>query len=142
MTTSVRSQIVQTKEVRRTMTPKVKIAILISVCVAFGYLGIHFLAGCSTPMTAKQRSTWMLGTYNSQYADYLNQIGYAVDQSGELVKVREVTLTPERKKALASRKEVLTEVYPLILLYSQSASKGLTPDRALEDQIVALLNRL
>lgn len=114
------------------------VAVLVCVTASVSFLGCPI-----QQMTAKQRATSMMGTYNSQYADYMNQLGYAFDPGQDKwVKVRDVQFTDDRKKVLSERKKILMEVYPLIQTYQSAVSGGLEPSRSIENQIIALLNRL
>ena len=97
-----------------------------------------FLFGCpavqgSKPisqMTPKEKVTWMMGVYNSQYKDYQIQAAQAEK------------LTPEAKDLLKKKKGALEKVYPLIKMYDGYVQTGALPDTEVEASIISLLNSL
>ena len=94
-------------------------------------------------MTPKEKTTFMLGVYNSQYADYMSQTGYSWDgEKKEYVKISTPTLSDERKEVLKKKKEILTKLYPLIKMYDSVANTGVVPSHEVEQQIFDLLNNL
>jgi disulfide oxidoreductase YuzD len=94
-------------------------------------------------MTPKEKTTFMLGVYNSQYADYMSQTGYSWDgEKKEYVKISTPTLSDERKEVLKKKKEILTKLYPLIKIYDSTVNSGAAPNREVEQQIFDLLNNL
>lgn len=92
-------------------------------------------------MEPKERATWMLSVYNSQFSDYMNTAGF-VKQEGKWVKVAEPELSEAQKKLMREKKKLLTDVHPAIKLYSGYAETGVIPDDELETMIVSKLNQL
>ncbi len=97
---------------------------------------LAMVAGCAmfggksfTSMTPKEKATFFMGTYNRQYDSYK-------------VDVVKPNRTAEDNKALATRKEILTKVYPLISTYDLAANSGQPITKAQEDAIMALFNQL
>jgi uncharacterized cupredoxin-like copper-binding protein len=80
-------------------------------------------------MNSKQKATWMNEVYSFQYDDYKMMAAMP-------------NLTENQKKAMRTKKKVLTEVWPLINLYSGYVDTGIIPAVELESQIMSLLNRL
>lgn len=80
-------------------------------------------------MTSKEKATWMLSVYNAQYDDYKFQAA-------------RLDLDEVQKKLLRSKKEVFTEVYPLIMTYTGYVDSGVIPVPELETMIVTNLERL
>jgi hypothetical protein len=78
-----------------------------------------------------ERATWMMGIYNSQYRDYMNVVS-------------QPNLSDTQKDILKTKKQILTELYPLIGVYADmvAADPSIPPDRETEDKILALINRL
>ena len=80
-------------------------------------------------MSAKEKSIWMMGIYNGQYADYE-------------VQAARTDLDEAQKEVLRNKKKILTEVYPLIGVYSGYADSGIIPAVDLESLIVQNLEQL
>jgi ABC-type glycerol-3-phosphate transport system substrate-binding protein len=80
-------------------------------------------------MTPKQKVTIMMGIYNAQYDDYK-------------LKVAIPNLTEEEKQVLRTKKQVLTQVYPLIQSYDLIQAAGGTPTAEAEANIMQLLSNL
>ena len=96
------------------------------------------MIGCAGPqqptqsfsdMTPKQKATWMMGVYNAQYDDYK-------------LKVSLPNLTNEEKSILRTKKDVLTQVYPLIQAYDMAQAGGGVPSATTERQITGMLTML
>jgi hypothetical protein len=104
--------------------PILLILALLSGCAALGLGTKDF-----TSMSSKEKATFFMGIYNRQYNDYKTQVGLS-------------TLTPEQKKVLVVRKEILLKAYPLIAGYDLIAAGGQIPLQAQEDSIMSLLNQL
>jgi len=108
-----------------------------------------FAAGCATmpqgksftDMSPKEKATYFYGIYNRQYSDYMSQVGYA-KQGEEWVKVSDPELSDELKDILKTKKNLLSQVYPLIQLYDNQLQFNGTPSPATEQQIYDLLNKL
>ncbi len=104
--------------------------------VALAMVILAMVAGCATlglqdftKMSPKQKATYFMGVYNRQYADYKTQVAMP-------------NLTADQKKMLTIRKQVLTQVYPLISTYDLAVASGQPTTRAQEDAIMALFNQL
>ena len=80
-------------------------------------------------MNPKEKAVWMLSVYNAQYEDYKFQTA-------------RVDLNEDRKAVLRVKKQILTEVYPLISVYSGYAGSGIIPAVDLETAIITNLERL
>ena len=80
-------------------------------------------------MAPKEKGVWMMSIYNGQYADYQAQ-------------ATRIDLNEAQKKILREKKEIMTEVYPLILTYVGYAESGIIPSVSLETMIVTNLERL
>lgn len=93
-------------------------------------------------MTPKERGTWMLSMYNSQYEDYMMTTGYTKNFQGEWEKTSSPELTESQKEVLRDKKKLLTEVYPAIKVYVGYAESGVIPDADLETMIVSKINQL
>lgn len=98
-----------------------------------------FLSGCMTldinrpkpisEMTPKERGAWFLGVYNSQDKDYRNMVARS-------------DLTNDQKKVLRDKKVIMVQVYPMIKTYNTYIDSGAVPTKAVEDQIIQLINDL
>lgn len=125
--------------------------IIIMVLLAFLFAG---LVGCQgmlpatsgakdiSQMTPKEKSTWMLGVYNSQYADHRTQTGWQLDTNGNWVKVSNPELSKDKREILQQKKDLLKRMYPLIKIYDGYIEKGVVPSRDTEQQIIDIINRL
>ena len=104
-------------------------------CLSIIFLVCLFLAGCTTVQkawsewTPKEKAVWMNATYNRQYDDYIKIVNLP-------------NLMPDQKTALRIKKEILTEAWPLLKLYSHYAENGQIPAVELEAEIMKLINRL
>jgi len=112
-------------------------------------LFVSLLAGCPMQqaksvqdMTPKERVTWMLGVYNSQYSDYMTVTGHTRGADGGWTKTSAPQLSDGQREVLRQKKQALQKVYPLIKAYDGYVSSGVTPSRAMEDEIVGILNSL
>jgi hypothetical protein len=79
--------------------------------------------------TPKEKAGWFLGTYNAEYDDYMLQ-------------AKSPNLTDAQKQVLRVKKEILTQVAPMLGAYAGYVEKGVIPPSELELQIMQLLNRL
>lgn len=104
-----------------------RIAILLALSILF--VGCAHNTKTFDQMSPMERSIWMLGVYNAQYDDYKFQAA-------------RVDLDEERKAVLRVKKQILTEVYPLIAVYSGYAESGIVPAVDLETAIITNLERL
>jgi hypothetical protein len=112
---------------------KIPILFLISVMLC-----VPMIAACPggggksfVEQSPTERATWMMGIYNSQYRDYMNVVS-------------QPNLSDTQKDILKTKKQILTELYPLIGVYADmvAADPSIPPDRETEDKILALINRL
>jgi len=98
-------------------------------------LSLMFVVSCAgniktlNDMNPTEKAVWMLSVYNAQYEDYKFQAA-------------RVDLDEERKAVLRIKKQILTEVYPLISVYSGYAGSGIIPAVDLETAIIKNLERL
>ncbi len=104
-------------------------------------LSVMFI-GCVQTMTPKKQLTMMYGTYNSQFSQYMTDTGYTMDENGEWEKTFLTDFTEEEKKILRKKKEILTQMYPLIKVYD-SMVVGITPYSAeTEQELMNLIDQL
>lgn len=80
-------------------------------------------------MTSQEKVLYALKTYNAQYADYLNMVA----QPG---------LTAYQKVALKSKKQALSELWPLINQAKLALDEGKSIELTLLSKIGDLVNRL
>lgn len=103
----------------------------------FCLLVVVFMVGCTANLalkpwseqTPKERLTWMLGIYNAQDRDYRAMAALP-------------SLTEGQKKMMATKKAIMTQVYPLISLYGSVVEAGGIPSHETEQQILNMLNQL
>ena len=107
-------------------------------------LGVFLLIGCAgmqglpgeqpkvksiEEMTPKERATFFMGIYNAQARDYKAQ-------------VKRANLTNEQKEVLRQKKKIMSQVWPMINTYNAYVDSGAVPTKAVEDQIITLINDL
>ena len=80
-------------------------------------------------LTPKQKASWLMNTYNTQFDDYT-------------IKVKLPNLTNEEKKILRVKKDTLTYIYPLIQAYDLVVSRGGTPSKEVESEVMGLMNMI
>jgi len=105
--------------------------------IVFVMLAMMFIfSGCAgnqikpiQEWTPLEKATWFMSLYNSEYTSYQAQASAPF-------------LTEEKKAVLRIKKQVLTEVYPLIMLYEQYVDDGKIPSEALENQINVYFDRI
>lgn len=96
---------------------------------------LMFVIGCTqnikpiSEMTPKEKATFFLSVYNDQAINYKTLAS-------------DPTLTEDQKVILRQKKKLMTEVYPLIFLYSSHVDSGEVPDHATEMAIINYLDRL
>lgn len=117
------------------------ISVLIAILFLFVLLACPKMQAIND-MSSKEKAVWMLGVYNSQYSDYMITTGHNIDLNGNWVKTKEVNLSEDQKQVLREKKKVLSELYPLIMIYDGYVEKGLVPDREMEQKIIDLINRI
>ena len=107
------------------------VAILAGIVVAVIIAALLVMYGCATtqPLTAKQRATVILGVYNAEYNDTM-----AIMSSP--------TSTPAQRAMGAKKKVILTQIWPLLKIYTSIVDGGGTPDQQTEDQLMKLINQL
>ena len=104
-------------------------AIVLALCLT--------LAACATvnvgkpwnEWTPKEKAVYFMRIYNTQYADTM-----ALAKTG--------TLTEAQKKVVRAKKELLTQVRPLLIIYSGTVEAGGIPPADTEREILALINQL
>jgi hypothetical protein len=110
-------------------------------------IAIMFIGGCAgmqnpQEMSPKEKLIAAYGTYNSQYALYMYDTGYVLNADGKWEKVNSPDLSDAKKKVLRTKKEILIEMYPLLLLYDGMIT-GATPYSAeTEARLFRLIDRL
>lgn len=107
--------------------------------LSFVVVCLFFLMGCVTPggegpkplseMTPKEKATWMMGIYNAQARDYKAMVARP-------------DLTNEQKEVLRKKKDVMTQVWPMINTYNAYVDSGAVVNKSTEDQIIKLINDL
>jgi len=80
-------------------------------------------------MNPKEKATWGMSIYNAQYDDYKFQVA-------------RLDLDEAQKDVLREKKKVLTEVYPVLMLYNGYAESGVLPPMETEVLMINLLTRL
>lgn len=116
---------------------------IVAIFWLFLFISVFGLQGCSQKqVTSAQQVTSMMDIYNAQFTDYMYMTGYAKNSEGKWEKITEVYLTDDQKKLLKRKKEILTEVYPLISTYDKVVKSGGVTDPAAEAEIMRLLNKL
>ena len=113
--------------------------IITLVAVVILVLFLAFIYGCPglipgdlkspAEMTPKELSTWANGIYNAQYDNY------------EILAAR-TDLTEDYKVMLRKKKEILTELWPYLKLYTGYVDSGAVPTAELEAKIIGLVDRL
>jgi len=117
-----------------------KFLFVVVIVIALYAMALGSISGCITlgspdgpkritEMTPKEKGAWFLGVYNSQDRDYRNMV------------VR-TNLTNDQKNILRKKKEIMTEVYPMIKTYTIYIDSGAVPTKVVEDQIINLINDL
>lgn len=103
---------------------------------------IATIIGCVESMTPKKQLTMMYGTYNSQYAQYMTDTGYTMNENGEWKKTFFPAYTEDEKKILRKKKTILEQMYPLVKVYD-SMVVGLTPySSETEQELLNLIDQL
>lgn len=111
---------------------------LVLIALAFVFCTI----GCVESMTPKKQLTMMYGTYNSQYAQYMTDTGYTMNENGEWKKTFFPAYTEDEKKILRKKKTILEQMYPLVKVYD-SMVVGLTPySSETEQELLNLIDQL
>ena len=106
-------------------------AVLAAIAITVIIAALLVMYGCATtqPLTAKQRATVILGVYNAEYNDTM-----AIMSSP--------TSTPAQRAMGAKKKVILTQIWPLLKIYTSIVDGGGTPDQQTEDQLMKLINQL
>jgi hypothetical protein len=96
-------------------------------------LVLLLLMGCAgvkpiSEMSAQEKAAWFLTAYNAQYDSYLAQAAGP--------------LTDTQREVLRAKRQVLTELHPLLLLYAKFAYDGGIPPVEIEVQIIRYIDRL
>jgi len=77
-------------------------------------------------MSNKKNITTAYSVYNSQYAMYMTDTGHVLTERGDWEKVTNPVLSTEKKELLRKKKNILSQIYPLIKVYD-SMLIGTTP---------------
>lgn len=107
----------------------------------------------TTPLTPKQRVIWAANVYNAQYDLYLEQVlseeipyelRKSLKENPSLISQEMVRtdLTEDQKDVLRVKKQILTELHPLLLMAASYADQGMVPPEELESNIIRLVNKL
>ena len=110
------------------MVRRQRFFIAFCVLLCFASASCQYLGGAKLE-TPKQKAAFYMGLYNDQYQDYKQKIALP-------------DLTEDEKEILAVKKQVLSEVYPLITAYDLAIVEGGQDQEATEAEIKALFNRL
>lgn len=135
---------------------RTKLLVLVLVLVAFVFVGCQNNIKTPDEMTPKEKAAFFLSMYNKQFDGYLDTIIDPALPFAEREALKESikdgavlpadkmnpNLTNEQKDILRTKKEIMTEVYPLISLYTSYAESGSVPSAETETQIISLLDRL
>ena len=103
------------------------LAAIIVLCV----LTFAACAGVRTepPLTAKQQASIWLGIYNAQYDD-------------AMFVMSSPAATAAQKDIAKKKKEILTQVWPLLKIYVSAVDNNGTPTASDTAQLVELINKL
>jgi len=104
------------------------------IALATMVLMVALCVACATTKpfnqwSPKEKATWFLGLYNAEFDDYQLQASSP-------------NLTDAQKNILRTKKQILTQVYPMIGTYASLTNSGGVPSPELELQIMQLLNQL
>ena len=110
------------------------------IIIAFLFTGL--IAGCAhQELTSKHTALWMNKTYNVEYSEYLSH--FTVEDNGYVLRPG---TTEKQIEILKKKKTILTEVYPLIRIYTQYELDGYVPAGVImtevESRIMLLINQL
>jgi hypothetical protein len=103
--------------------------VVVFLLVSFGCIHKEGSLKPVSEMTPKEKATFFMSVYNSQAEDYKAMIA-------------KPNLTNEQKQVLRKKKEVLTQVYPLIQSYTTYVDAGAVPSPEVEASITDLINEL
>lgn len=114
----------------------------LAMAIVLMFWGLLLNQGCVAKQTipANQLIT-MYDMYNGQYTMYMMTTGYDMVE-GQWVKKRSPEMSEEKKKILRSKKQILTQVYPLIKTYDSFVRSGGDIPPHLQIQIMTLLDKL
>lgn len=112
--------------------------LLMALLIVIFSAGIY---GCGT-MTPKKQLVMMYGTYNAQYSQYMTATGYVMDEQGVWVKTTNPVLSEDQKKILRKKKEILTQMYPLIKVYDSMVVGTVPYSSATEQELMNLIDQL
>ena len=116
--------------------------LLLAFCFLFSGCALQGGSTDISKMTGQQKATFMMGAYNSQFGEYMRMTGYIAKDDGTWEKISNPVLSDDQKKALNKKRDILTQVYPLISLYTTAISTGQTVSLETEQQIFILLDSL
>lgn len=105
-------------------------------------LMILAVQACGVDMTPKKQLTMMYGVYNSQYTQYMVTTGYTMDEVGQWEKKTSPVLTDDQKKILRKKKEILTQMYPLVKIYDSMVVGTIPYSSATEQELLNLVDQL
>ena len=77
----------------------------------------------------KQKAVYFMKVYNAQYNDTMLMANMA-------------NATEAQKKVVRAKKEVLSRIYPLMIVYVGTVNTGGVPSSGAETQLLALINEL
>ncbi|ACL06218.1 hypothetical protein Dalk_4540 [Desulfatibacillum aliphaticivorans] len=105
------------------------IVLALVLAMAVGCANVQQAANDVQNMSPKAKATWMMSMYNTAYDDYAFQAS-AMD------------ISEDKRTVLRVKHDVLTEVYPLISMYSNYTKLGQIPPDDLTNNIIRLLGKL
>ena len=115
---------------------------LLQLCLLL--CAIAFLSSVVSCVTTppKKQLTMSYGIYNSQYSQYMTDTGYMVDDDGTWLKVDDPLLTEDQKNVLRKKKEILTQMYPIIKVYDSMVNGVIPHSSSTEQQLLDLIDQL
>jgi hypothetical protein len=121
-----------------------------SLLVAMLLMATLVFTGCPSgggksfaQMSPTEKASYMMSVYNSQYNDYMSQVGYTKNDAGQWIPPAvPPELTEAQKNTLRSKKDLLTKVYKAIQLYKGQMQFGGIPSMETEQQIMDMLNQM
>jgi hypothetical protein len=131
--------------------------------LALACVGALVLQGCASfglkpysAMTLEEKSLFLLKQYNKTYDNTFNQVldpSLTCVQKDSLraavlagvISASDIPLNPnltlEQKKVINAKKEILTKLHPLVLIFKTVVDGGGTPSAETEQQILDLIDQ-
>ncbi len=119
----------------------------------FCLLFVVLLVACAgVQMTHKDYMGWAWSIYNTQFEEYKRMVGLGGVPSTDLSKLTDeqkrkseeaiAGLSEEQRTMLRLKKQVFTDLYPLLKTASSYVDTGKIPPGEIENQINGLIDRL